>query len=573
MKLFWVACWLSSVERIVAAVLTPQPVTLIRLYAYGGASSSTPTDDVAVLLFHGQCWWQSLVPNHSDRNDTAMLVWNNNNNNTVEDDSIQACCNASVVAISNIRQHNIPDDDDDDDDAMRIVLRSVSLDPIEQIRAVCLQSIARIVSSALLLNRIDDDDYGGGGGGGGLDQHHMLPTSLYSFVYSKTITHPTRTLSTSSSSSYLSSILPPPPYHLTLVTQKQYQFHAHRPELFRLVTDDDVAVRMESTTPLKDRYSFFIFHPRNATNTQHPLKAYPWRIQLWTNLSETGGMHRDMYHTLQFQPPPPPPLLLSSSSSSSLPFPSYIHNNISLYMLLHIPSDLYLNVEDCFRWEKQQDRFTSHRADGTNHRNSSSSSSSSHMQIVDITVVPNAIPHYVIDQEEPAFASPSHAILVHIQLLFTVHDDHQQQHQDHLPPTVLTVEFATKLHVRYPPTWAPPSPPRNVFDPHYHHHHHNFRSVIIPPPILVSGTIVPTSLDDDDDDTNHDRSRPILPRRIPYDPLVLPAKAIVAPQLLQLWVAPGHQSHFLYVVWVTITVAMIGSIRMLQDISFVSVWG
>jgi hypothetical protein len=234
-------------------------------------------------------------------------------------------------------------------------------------------------------------------------------------------------------------------------------------------------------------------------------------------------------------------------------------------MLLHIPSDLYLNVEDCFRWEKKQDRFTSHHADGTNH----SSSSSSHMRIVDITVVPNAIPHYVIDQEEPAFASPSHAILVHIQLLYTVHDDHQQQHQDHLPPpTVVTVEFATKLHVRYPPTWAP-SPQRNVFDPHYHH---NFRSVIIPPPILVSGTIVPTSLDGDDD-TNHDRSRAILPRRIPYDPLVLPAKAVVAPQLLQLWVAPGHQSHFRYVVWVTITVAMIGSIRMLQDISFVSVWG
>jgi hypothetical protein len=561
MKLFWVACWLSFVERSIAAVLTPHPATdtLIRLYAFSGGASTQTDDDVAVvLLFHGQCLW-SLVPNHSsDRNDTAML-WNNS---TVEEDSIQACCNASVVTISNILQHNVQNDDTDEDDAMRIVLRSVSLDPIEQIRMVCLQSIARIVSSALLLLNRNDDNDDDDDNGSGLDQHHMLPT-LYSFVYSKTITHPTRTLptsssSSSSSSSYLSSIRPPPPYHLTLVTQKQYQFHLHHPELFRLVTDDDIAVRMESTTPQGDRYSFSIFHPCNTTNTKHPPKAYPWRIQLWTNLSETGGMHRDMYHTIQFQPPPP---------SSSLPFPSYIHNNISLYMLLHIPSDLYLNVEDCFRWEKKQDRFTSHRADGTKHSSSGSGSSSSHIQIVDITVVPNSIPHYVIDQEEPAFVSPSHAILVHVQLLYTVH-------QDHLPPTVVTVEFATKLHVRYPPTWAP-SPPRNVFDPHYHRQH-NFRSVIIPPPILVSGTIVLMSVDDDDvDDTNHDRSRPmpIPPRRIPYDPLVLPAKAVVAPQLLQLWVAPGHQSHFLYVVWVTITVAMIGSIRMLQDISFVSVWG
>jgi len=83
---------------------------------------------------------------------------------------------------------------------------------------------------------------------------------------------------------------------------------------------------------------------------------------------------------------------------------------VSLYMVIHLPADLFVNVEDIFRLDSEA---------------------------VNVSLVPSPV---IIDQEEPVFISPRpHALLVHIKLR---------------AETSMAFNIVTQLHVRYPLTFA-----------------------------------------------------------------------------------------------------------------------
>lgn len=130
-----------------------------------------------------------------------------------------------------------------------------------------------------------------------------------------------------------------------------------------------------------------------------------------------SGMHQDLHHRVNLKFPEVPKEAFE----------------LSLDLLVHLPADLFINIEDAVFIH--QDNF--------------------HVSLV--TVHP-------IDQEEPTFVSPPHAFAIHI--------------ASKAPTTALSLDLTTKLHFRYPP------PQRND----------NFWRIVVPPPLVTGGSVgvVPT---------------------------------------------------------------------------------
>lgn len=216
-----------------------------------------------------------------------------------------------------------------------------------------------------------------------------------------------------------------------------------------------------------------------------------WSAHLDSDLAKSGGMHRDVQHRITVSSVP-------SNSDSSVQISNH---TVSLYMLMYLPADLFVNVEDMFRVDSVH---------------------------VNVTLVPTE--SIIIDQEEPAFVSPPHALLIHVQAY------HVQKN------VAVVLDFFTKLHVRYPRSLVATNAAAVG----------NFRRVVFPQPELVAATV----WNEEDQFVQRVRTNGQGRQQHP----------------LQLWVAAGHDDHYTVTLFTTLAVAVTGAIVMLRDIRATAVW-
>jgi hypothetical protein len=231
-----------------------------------------------------------------------------------------------------------------------------------------------------------------------------------------------------------------------------------------------------------------------------------WTAFMESSLADSGGLHRDLEHRITLTPP---------KSNVNVSWVTNDTMQVSLYLLIHLPSDLFVNVQDLFRYSTSTPATTSWN----------------------VTLVP---PLAVIDQEEPSFVSPAHALLVHVSARLDNDGSLGWMH------TQYTLHFGTKLHVRYPKPFAVP-----------YNTSANFRQVMMPRPELLTGTVIwHHSTGADTYNIHVPACRPSL---TPLHPL-------------ELWIAAGHQYQYHVVWWVTLLVAIVGALVMLRDIAAASTW-
>jgi len=212
-------------------------------------------------------------------------------------------------------------------------------------------------------------------------------------------------------------------------------------------------------------------------------------VHLESQLLPSGGMHRDLRHRITLQ---------NKQAAAAA-----VTTITTLILALQIPYDLFVNVEDLVRVET-----TAGAVVGT-------------VRLVrhNTTVI--------IDQEEPAFVSPPHALLLEITIDNNTTDT-----------TTTLFQFVTKLHVRYP---LPVSGDDEG----------SFRLVVMPPPRLLAATSTTTS-----------NSEPITTT-------ILSSRH---EQPLSLWVAAGRQEHYWFTLGVTFLASVVGAVIMLRDIARISTW-
>ena len=186
----------------------------------------------------------------------------------------------------------------------------------------------------------------------------------------------------------------------------------------RFVWDDRENRRIAKGGAFLQRFDWLLLDDDDDDiNNEH---SFDGSVRIQSVLSDAGGMHRDLRHRLTFD--------------NQMKRDTHTPSAISMIMMLHIPADLFVNVEDLFRVE----------TDG-----------------LVVQLVPMK---EVIDQEEPVFVSFPHGLLVEVTV------EHSATF------AFATFEFATKLHVRYPLPFSNQETGST------------FRLAILPPPLLLSAT-------------------------------------------------------------------------------------
>jgi hypothetical protein len=226
---------------------------------------------------------------------------------------------------------------------------------------------------------------------------------------------------------------------------------------------------------------------------------------LRSTLSETGGMHRDFHHVLQLGNVPPECQRIDTMERNN-------SCTFSVWISLYLPPDVFVNTEDAF--------------------------SSNHPSI-DFQIYTADHGKELIDQEEPAFASPWHVVLVHLQGPVGVLDA-QQMHST--PTTMIVIEWDTLLHIRYP------SPVLN----------RDFARMHALAPQLVDGEILQSI----DATTNTTR----------WKMMMAPNSNDLDPAVLSTWLAVGREEDYPWVLGFTMVAATVGAVVMLRDISRVASW-
>jgi hypothetical protein len=252
------------------------------------------------------------------------------------------------------------------------------------------------------------------------------------------------------------------------------------------------------------RPAISIVQDNTNINDDDDVDAAVVNSSLRSTLSETGGMHRDFHHVLQLGNVPPECQRIHTESNNSCTF--------SVWISLYLPPDVFINTEDAFSSNHPSIDFQIYTADnGTE----------------------------LIDQEEPAFASPWHVVLVHVQGP-VVGLDAQQMHST--SAAVMVIEWDTLLHIRYP------SPVVN----------RDFARIHVLAPQLLDGGFLQST----DTTTNTTRWKMIMaPNSNDQDPAVLST-----------WVAVGREEDYLWVLGLTMLAATVGAAVMLRDISRVASW-
>jgi hypothetical protein len=225
---------------------------------------------------------------------------------------------------------------------------------------------------------------------------------------------------------------------------------------------------------------------------------------LRSTLSEAGGMHRDFHHVLQLGNIPTECQRIHTETNESCTF--------SVWILLYLPADVFINTEDAF---------------SSNHPN------------IDFQIYTADHGTELIDQEEPAFASPWHVVLVHLRGPLVVLDTRQM----HSTATAMVViEWDTFLHIRYP------SPVVN----------RDFARMHVLAPQLVNGGFLQST------DTTTNTTR--------WKMMMAPNSNDLDPAVLSTWAAVGREEDYPWIVGLTMVAATFGAAVMLRDISRVAVW-
>jgi hypothetical protein len=299
-------------------------------------------------------------------------------------------------------------------------------------------------------------------------------------------------------------------------------------------------------------------------------------IHLFSSLSKSGGMHRELRQKLSFSLPTD--FLASGEASTVTALRSQYDYSIDI--ILSIPPGLFINVEDASfttvpgmkiavssigNSSRGSGARTVSNEDGGNSKAGTENLSST----VDTALI--------IDQEEPAFVSPGHLVLCRLTgpLAYApvilvdspaVHDESNvaDQGTDSLPATTTTIELTwdTHLHVRYP------MPIQNNNNNDKISHHHYYSQITFMPPMIVAGKIfdretkshsytLTSAAASADAAAAHDDGTVAVPF------WMLPRQAP-----LTLWVAAGHHDDFQPIFVLTLLAALIGTVVLLRDMMF-----
>jgi PIG-X / PBN1 len=195
--------------------------------------------------------------------------------------------------------------------------------------------------------------------------------------------------------------------------------------------------------------SFPNYHSNTIARTQN--------FTFQSTLSLDGGMHRLLEHTIEI------PLHQIRQNLRRTTGPGHFYDVLVIQrltgsFLLLIPSDMFMDAEDAF----DQHQWKVHLVDSMDGLTTTSSLAHPVQGNYSLTLHS----HKVMDIEQPAFASPQHAVMVHLNwnatTLLAKDDD---------VPSHFVLRFATKLHLRYP---AP-----NVLS--------KYTPVVLMPPLWMQG--------------------------------------------------------------------------------------
>jgi hypothetical protein len=255
-----------------------------------------------------------------------------------------------------------------------------------------------------------------------------------------------------------------------------------------------------------------------------------WRACIASSISDTGGMHRDLQVQIQMHSNRSGERFSLSGGNTSTNTMSHMNNSIAmttattLDIMVYLPADLFINVEDAI------DKV---------------SPSSTVVEILHVSST-SAAATSILNQEEPTFVSPPHAVL------FRVHSTAAAGLDDDRDDKLPLLRWTIKVHTRYPTPLSSP--------------HHSFARIVMPPPFLVSGNLVsrPVASDNDADGSGAAVGAHTYP--------ITSHESCPAQALLVLWVAAGRSDDYGMVVGTTLLVALLGTIVMMRDIVLVSKW-
>ena len=196
-------------------------------------------------------------------------------------------------------------------------------------------------------------------------------------------------------------------------------------------------------------------------------------------------------------------------------------NQLQLYMLVHLPADFFMDMEDTFK---------------------PGSIVGETPELIELVTLHNTT---IIDIEEPAFASPSHAVLIRLTKMNLQANDE-------------FLSFAIKIHLRYP---------KPVED---HDDEGAFRKVMLPAPMLVAGCMEWHQTSNRNDTKQHPTTTTTTTvTNFQLSPWST-TKFIISGQqhtpMLVTWVAAGHARDLLPVLCITLVVAVTGAVIMMRDI-------
>jgi PIG-X / PBN1 len=313
---------------------------------------------------------------------------------------------------------------------------------------------------------------------------------------------------------------------------------------------------------------------QNGDDSNNKIASF---IDLSSTLSKSGGMHREIRQKLTFSlPTTAAAAAISASSLLRSPPEQY---DYSIDVLLQLPSGLFINVEDATLTTVPGMKIAVSSIGSSRHGGSSRAwtlsnteeedGRNSNMAGTNTTSSSTMETTIIIDQEEPAFVSPSHLVLCRLtgplaSASVVHHDESNGSGQRHggpdssLPTTIATIELTwdTHLHVRYP--W----PMQNS------HRGDSYTQITFMPPMIVAGEIF-------DRKTNHSYTLvPFATTSADADaaahdgaPFWMMPPARQAPHTL--WVATGYQDDFGPVFVLTLLAALMGTFVLLRDMMLI----
>jgi len=176
-------------------------------------------------------------------------------------------------------------------------------------------------------------------------------------------------------------------------------------------------------------------------------------------LHETGGMHRILTSEIQVSVPQQQQhQLLQTNENSNELNDDYQQYRLSLWIRLYLPADLFINVEDVLEVVPPSSSMSQEQQKGD-----PPAAVWLSLHTVDSDTV--------INEEEPAFVSPAHVVLVHVQATSKIRRSDDSKGGNHW-----SIRFDSKVHLRYP-------------QPISEHEKGDFVLVTMLPPQLVAGEL------------------------------------------------------------------------------------